>query len=523
MRSNFNLLIKKATELHNIGNFFDAKKIYLEALKIKPNDYNLLKILSSLEFHSANLDKSLQYIESAIKIENNSSELLSMKALILYKLNKIDSSVFYFQESLKIDPKNISSLLNLGVIHKEIFEYKKALEYFDKIEKLNNNHYTSILYKAYVLYEIQLFEKSIIQLNKITTKIKDYSAYLLRGNSYMALNNFEKSINDFEFIITDKNKCDKKIFYDAVFNKSLLLLMNGNYREGWKYYEYRFKAKKVKTPFFLKNIPYLKNISDVKNKSLLIHGEQGIGDNIQFFRYIYLLKKYTSNITFIVNKKLIKFFNNSKLDINIVSTVDNTSNYDFHCPLMSLPYKFLSEIDTIPQSSQYIFIKNENIKKWNNFFPKNKFNIGINWAASSNTQVDKGRSFNLNNIKKISFIKNVNLYSLQKKIDFDGLEKNNLKINFFNKLDEESTFIDTAPIISNLDLVITCDTSIAHLAGSLEKKTFLVLQKNSEWRWLRNTDFTPWYKSIKIFRQKVQNDWTEPFNKIESEIKKMLN
>ena len=506
MRSNFNLLIKKATELHNIGNFFDAKKIYLEALKIKPNDYNLLKILSSLEFHSANLDKSLQYIESAIKIENNSSELLSMKALILYKLNKIDSSVFYFQESLKIDPKNISSLLNLGVIHKEIFEYKKALEYFDKIEKLNNNHYTSILYKAYVLYEIQLFEKSIIQLNKITTKIKDYSAYLLRGNSYMALNNFEKSINDFEFIITDKNKCDKKIFYDAVFNKSLL-----------------FKAKKVKTPLFLKNIPYLKNISDVKNKSLLIHGEQGIGDNIQFFRYIYLLKKYTSNITFIVNKKLIKFFNNSKLDINIVSTVDNTSNYDFHCPLMSLPYKFLSEIDTIPQSSQYIFIKNENIKKWNNFFPKNKLNIGINWAASSNTQVDKGRSFNLNNIKKISFIKNVNLYSLQKKIDFDGLEKNNLKINFFNKLDEESTFIDTAPIISNLDLVITCDTSIAHLAGSLEKKTFLVLQKNSEWRWLRNTDFTPWYKSIKIFRQKVQNDWTEPFNKIESEIKKMLN
>ena len=161
-----------------------------------------------------------------------------------------------------------------------------------------------------------------------------------------------------------------------------------------------------------------------------------------------------------------------------------------------------------------------------NFIKDNKFyNVGINWQASPNPDLDKGRSFKLRYFSDISSIDKIKLYSLQKINGLDQINENikNLNLNIINNLDEVSPFVDTAAIIENLDLVITCDTSIAHLSGAIGKKTFLLLQKNSEWRWLHDIDYSPWYNSIKIYRQKTQDDWSFVFDEVKKDIKRLVN
>ena len=226
-----------------------------------------------------------------------------------------------------------------------------------------------------------------------------------------------------------------------------------------------------------------------------------------------------------VDKKLVQLFKESNFDSYIFSNNEILPDFDIHCPLLSLPFKFSTTLENIPFNDKYFFANKERITKWKKTFDSKFLNIGINWQASPNPDFDKGRSFKLKYFNDISLIEKIKLYSLQK---INGLSQinelnNHFKINVIDNLDEDAPFVDTAAIIENLDLVITCDTSIAHLSGAIGKKTFLLLQKNCEWRWLHNINFSPWYKSIKIYRQKTQDDWSTVFDEVKKDIKRLIN
>ena len=195
-----------------------------------------------------------------------------------------------------------------------------------------------------------------------------------------------------------------------------------------------------------------------------------------------------------------------------------------HCPLLSLPFKFSTTLKNIPFSDKYLFVNTDRTIKWKKNFDNQFFNIGINWQATPNPYLDRGRSFKLKYFNDFASIDKIKLYSLQKINGLSQINENNniLKLNIFDNFDEEAPFVDTAAIIENLDLVITCDTSIAHLSGAIGKKTFLLLQKNSEWRWLQDINFSPWYNSLKIYRQKNQDDWSSVFNEVKKDIKRLI-
>ena len=226
-----------------------------------------------------------------------------------------------------------------------------------------------------------------------------------------------------------------------------------------------------------------------------------------------------------VDKNLVQLFKDSNFGNYIFSNNEKLPDFDIHCPLLSLPYKFSTTLKNIPFNEKYLFPNGDRIIKWKKTFDYKFYNIGINWQASPNPDLDIGRSFKLEYFYDISTVKKIKLYSLQK---FNGLDQINenikkLKLNIIDNFDEEAAFVDTAAIIENLDLVITCDTSIAHLSGAIGKKTFLLLQKNCEWRWLRDINFSPWYNSIKIYRQKTQDDWSNVFDEVKKDIKRLTN
>ena len=237
-----------------------------------------------------------------------------------------------------------------------------------------------------------------------------------------------------------------------------------------------------------------------------------------------MLLEKKANIIFLAPKSLKKILSSLDNNIKIIINLKNET-YDFVCPLIDLPMLFKTTVKSIPYPEPYFSLNNNLVLQWKKNLLNDKFNIGIVWQGS-NSEVDRGRSFKLDYFKDISKLKNLNLISLQKNYGIEQLKdfKNNYYIrDFSDKLDLHNDFMDTAALIKSLDLIITPCTSIAHLAGALGAKVWILLKIDSDWRWLEKNETTNWYNSMKIYRQSKINNWQEVFNNVFNDLKKLIN
>ncbi len=478
----FNKEALKAVELHKKNKLNEAKIIYLNLIKIHPNNSQILRLLSSIEISFENYDVALDLLDRCISIDDNDAEAYSNRGIVFFKKKDIEKAKKDYLKSIDIN-NNLNALFNLANLYKEMNQLEESEKYFNKVISINPKHYKA-------------FHNLAVVKN-------------LQGKTKESISYFDRSIKINQYS-------------ESYFFKSLIQLKLENFEDGWKNYEWRWKTK-----FFLNQKKYFDREvwdgkQDLKNKTILLYGEQGLGDQIQFIRFAKIIEELGAKVFIEVDKNLVKLFQETSYFKNIYAKGDKIPEFNYCCPLMSLPLKLnINHIKNIPKYSSYLNFNAERVKRWENLFEKKKINIGINWESGS-VSMFKGRSFKLNNFKNISLLKEVELFSLQK---INGLEQikeneNQFKLNTFKNFDEEAPFVDTAAIMKNLDLIITSDTSIAHLSGALGKKTYLILQKNSEWRWLSEKKNSPWYPSFIIYRQKKEGNWEEVFNDIENDLKK---
>ncbi len=481
----YNKLALKAVNLQKKNKPKEAKKIYVDLLKIDRNP-QILRLLGVIEFDEKNYEKSLKFLNESLKINPNNSECYSNRGVTNFALKNTEDAILDYKKAISIDKKNYNAFFNLGNLYKKTDRFDKAIENFNKAISINKKHYI---------------------------------AYHNRGVVKGLLFKFEDAIKDFDEAIKINPEYSNSIFF-----KAITQLKIGDYKSGWKNYEYRWETTNFPSPKRNFKQPCWDGTENLNDKIILIHGEQGLGDNIQFVRYFNLIKLKAKKAILQVDKKLVQLFKESNLSSIIISSKEKLPNFDIHCPLLSLPFKFSTTLKDIPSKNKYIFPDKKRIVKWKKNFDNKFLNIGINWQASPNPNLDKGRSFKLKYFNDISLINKIRLYSLQKVNGLDQINEINkqFKLNIPSDFDKDAPFVDTAAIIENLDLVITCDTSIAHLSGAIGKKTFLLLQKNSEWRWLHTGDYSPWYDSIKIYRQKKQDDWESVFKDVKDDIIKTL-
>ncbi len=484
--NDYNKLALKAVDLQKKNKFQEAKKIYIDLLKIDRNP-QILRLLGLIEFDEKKYDDSLKLLNESLQINPINSECYSNRGVVNFKLKNVEEAISDYKKAISIDKNNYNAFFNLGNLYKEIDRLDESIENFDKVISINKNH---------------------------------YSAYHNRAVVKRLLFRFDDAIKDFDEALRINPKYSNSIFF-----KAITQLKIGDYENGWKNYEYRWETSNFPSPKREFKQACWNGIDNLNNKIILIHGEQGLGDNIHFVRYFSLIKSKAKKALLQVDEKLIQLFKESNVANNIFSNNEKLPYFDIHCPLLSLPFKFSTKLKNIPLSDGYLFPNKDRILRWKKTFDKQYLNIGINWQASLNPDLDKGRSFKLEYFNDISLIDKIKLYSLQK---INGLNQINeinkqFQLSIIDNFDEEAPFVDTAAIIENLDLIITCDTSIAHLSGAIGKKTFLLLQENSEWRWLRDIDYSPWYSSIKIYRQKNQGDWSNVFYELEKDIKRLIN
>jgi len=292
--------------------------------------------------------------------------------------------------------------------------------------------------------------------------------------------------------------------------------LKGNLKKGLKFYEWRYDHnRKEPTSRAPKKNLIWNGTESLKGKAFLVYEEQGLGDIIQFCRYLPLLENKNAHVIFEVKASMHSLLKTLSNKIIYTNKISENIIIDFESPLLSLPYLFKTEIKTIPKFIPYLKANSHKVSEWSKKLNSGRFKVGICWQGKK-IKIDKGRSFSLSFFKEISKIDNLELISLYKGENESDVENIDFRVttlgpDFDN---ENNAFIDTAAVIMNCDLIITSDTSIAHLAGALGRPVWVALSYIPDWRWMLNRPDSPWYPTMRLYRQKNLNDWDSVFNKI---------
>lgn len=419
-------------------------------------------------------------------IKNRPSEKAYERLGIIESKENIKSSKKYFESALKINPNNKVSLYNIGVAERLEGNYSEAMEVYLKLLNLGVDNEN--LYLAIAILKLENGE----------------------------INEAKKF---YELAINKNSKSDL-----VKFNYSLYLLSIGDFKNGLSFYESRKWNEK----------PPGKEWKGEKDCNVLIVPEQGNGDMIQFSRYFSKLKSHCNKITVLCNHNLIEIFRKingidevlefNPGDVFLESNEKNNENISFEkfIRIMSVPY--VLNIDPSKEKfERYIFPCSKKIKKWSNKIKSKKLKVGLCWQGGKRKElefslIDKKRSIKLEKMKPILEMKGIDFFSLQK----DDDQHNNFH-QITNFMNESENFEDTAAIIENLDLVVSVDTAVAHLAASIGKPTWMLARKGGCWRWGVEGDSTFWYPSMKIFRQEKVYEWDSTISKIKEELFKLLN
>ena len=320
----------------------------------------------------------------------------------------------------------------------------------------------------------------------------------------------------------------KRDYAEAHWNKSLTLLLGGDFVKGFDEYEWRwkrdhFKKNGVKSRF---TKPLWLGKESLINKTIFLYSEQGLGDTLQFCRYAKLVANLGAKVILEVPKPLFNLLQNLEgVDQLITEGRSALPEFDYQCPLMSLPLALNTTFNKIPTNIPYILSSTQSQHKWREQIGDGGFKIAISWQGSTQ-KIDIGRSFPLGLFEGISKINGVRLFSLQKNEGVEQLKHLSkvLKIETFPKNFDggENAFLDSAAVMKCVDLVITSDTALTHLSGALGIKTWLPLKYVPDWRWMLDRTDSPWYPNHRLFRQTTKDDWVSVFRLIEAELRNLV-
>lgn len=465
-------------------------------------------------------DLAIKHVSTAIRLKEKNIAIWYMDlGNIYYKKEEYEEALKLYSRALQLSPSLEGHLYNnIGAIYKKKNEFDKAIEYYNKA--------------------ITIYPDNPIMYSNLALAVKE------KGDPELAIKICKKALEidpnsaavfyNWGLILRDQNKPDEAISLfkkvieldqghpDAHRDLSIALLVTKDFEAGWAAYENRYAGLIEPRP--KAEIPKWRGES-LEGKSIYVLNEQGCGDSIQFVRYLPLLNKLGANVVFQPQSSLQNIFKENDLKAQIVDETfdDKTVGFDYYSLLLSAPYLLKANADNIPFSEGYLKANPEKVNAYKKYFNTDKFKVGIFWQGSPTFKNDKNRSVKLEQFYPLGKIPNVQLYSLQKGVGIEQLKDAPEDFNIINLGETFEDFSDTAAAIENLDLVISVDSAVAHLTGSLNKPVWLVSFYVWEWRWFKGTDETPWYKSMKIYHQDMPKIWDSTFERISDDLLKLTS
>ena len=499
------------------NDFIKAKDFFIKVIQIDSSyidaHYNLGIVFNELK----DFQNAINCYEKVIKIDSKHVDAHNNLGMVFYELKDFHNSKNCYEKAIQIDTNNAQAYNNLGNSLKGLERNKEAVDYYKKAIEIDSKYIKAHGNLGITFYKLGEFQKAISCHEKvIQLDPNNLNSHNNIGILFHQLGQFQNAQNYFEKAI----KIDPN-HPDVNFSFGMLLLSMSDFKKGLIKYEWRKKLPQNINKF--KNVKGLEwQGENLDNKTILIISEQGIGDIIQFSRYIYLIEKeYSVNIIFKIDKKIAYLF--SKSNLKLIYNEDDIPKYDYYKHLMSLPKIYYEKTKTFPQQINFIPSDKKITLKWKERLSEIKgFKVGINWQGKKTYEVDHLRSVPLNYFNDLFDIEKINFISLQKGFGLEQIEnfKHKDKLyNFSKEVDNgENIFEDTIGILKNIDLVISIDSSLVHLSSTLGTKTFALLHFCPDWRWnLISKEFS-WYDNLKIYRQEEVNKWDSIFSLLKKDL-----
>jgi tetratricopeptide (TPR) repeat protein len=498
-------LSNRGLTLHELKRFAEALVSYDRALDVRP-DYAIALFNRGLTLHELKrFAEALASFDSALRVQPDHAEALCNRGLTLHELKRFEEALASYERALIARPDYAEALSNRGMTLRELNRLEDAVESYDRALALRPEFAKALSNRGNALHELNRFEEALASFDRALRIDPEYAeAFSNRGVTLHSLIRFQEALSNFDRAL--KFRPDHA---DTHYNEALCRLLIGDFDRGWEKSEWRWETGHTsdKKRNFVQ--PLWLGSSDIAGKTVLLHGEQGFGDMIQFSRYVPLVAERAGRVILEISEPLRELMGTLSGAAQIISKGDPLPQFDLHCPLLSLPLAFTTGLKTIPSALPYLRASPQALLRWDARLGLRRCpRIGLVWSGRPTHKNDRNRSVKLRALLPLLDIDAV-FVSLQHDLRADDAATLKDQKNIIHFGDELRDFSDTAALISNLDLVISVDTSVAHLAGALSKPVWVLLPFIPDWRWLLDRDDSPWYPTARLFRQGNNRVWDD--------------
>ncbi|WP_298884759.1 tetratricopeptide repeat-containing glycosyltransferase family protein, partial [uncultured Bradyrhizobium sp.] len=410
-------------------------------------------------------EDALAYLDRSIQAKPDHAPSLHMRALVLDSLKRDDEAIEDCRRAIELDPQNADTLSNLGTLLRRQNRLEEALSFYDRSLKTNPTAGRTLFDRANVLADLGRLDEAMSAYQRSATLGPEHAR--------------------------------------SAWNLSLLQMLTGDFERGWKGREARWDVPSLMKGYPPFVGPRLPGIESVAGKTVLVCADEGLGDAIQFVRYVPMLAARGANVVLIVQDTLCPLLSGLE---GVSQCLPGSSGarippFDFHCPLASLPLLFETRLETIPSAARYLpRVPLERMQVWEDRLGHGQLRVGLTWSGNPEHSNDHNRTMPFRMFTKL-LDANATFVSLQKEIRSTDASAFCERTDIFDAAPHLTDFSETAALVSCLDLIISVDTSVVHLAGALGKPTWVLLPRAPDYRWLLDRDDSPWYPTVRLFRQ----------------------
>ncbi len=495
-------------------------------LALQPRDAVMLANRGNALRALGHLPESIASYDQSLAIAANDAEAHHNRALALISLERYGEALASLDRALALAPERFGIHFHLGVALSLLDRHAEALASFDRALLLDPRSAEALSNRGVELGHLGRLQEALEAFARAAEIRPDYvDSYGNAANTLVAVGRRGEALEQF-----DRALRVQPYHAPTLWSKSLLKLALGEYEEGWPLYESRLQLEYLREYRRSFSVPRWTGKEEIAGKRILIHAEQGLGDALQFCRYLPLLEAKGAQVVFELPAALSKLARSLRFQGTLTPQGEPLpADIDCHCPLLSLPLAFGTRAETIPANVPYLSADETAVAAWRerlSAFPGLK--VGLNWQGGTVAEKQawiRGRSFALRCAAALARVPGVSLISLQKGPAALQREEVEFGSAIAQLTDADDTSADalmeTAALVSALDLVITSDTSVAHLAGALGAQVWVALHAIPDWRWLLDREDSPWYASMRLFRLSTGGAWDELFGRVAVELTKL--
>jgi tetratricopeptide (TPR) repeat protein len=501
----------RGNALSQLERFEEALASYDRALRLR-RDFAEAHSNRGDVLHKLNrFDDALASCDRALALCPGYAEAHCNRGNALHALGRLDEALASHNRALALRPDYAEAHSGRGNALRELKRFLQALASYDRALVLRRDFAEAHCNRGSVLSDLKRYDEALASYDcALILRQNLAQVHSNRGNALKELDRFDEALASY-----DRALVIRPDFADAHFNEALCRLLLGDFARGWDKNEWRWGTAQLANAKRVFAQPLWLGSDEIAGKTVLLHAEQGLGDTIQFCRYLPLVMARGAQVVLEVQSPLCALMSALPGAPRIVAGGDPLPDFDLHCPLLSLPLAFSTRLETIPSQVPYLAAPHSKTGAWRDRLgDRRRPRVGLVWAGNPRKElpnanrIDAERSMAFARLAPLFQVAACEFYSLQKGDDaVRQLRESDLRQAVIDWTDELHDFSDTAALIENLDLVISVDTSVAHLAGALGKPFWLLNRYNTCWRWLRERDDSPWYPTARLFRQDAARDW----------------